>query len=1086
MRYLHRFFPALLLAAPASGAAQQAVPASPTPLPSLAEPGISPDGAEIAFASGGDIWTVPAAGGQARLLVSHPATESRPLFSPDGRYLAFVSTRTGNGDVYVLSLDGGELRRLTFDDGLDQLDGWGPDSRWIYFSSTSRDIAGMNDVFRVALEGGTPMPVSADRYVNEFFAAPSPAGGSLAVSARGISSGQWWRRGSSHIDQSEIWLVREGGSAPVYQRVTEGGARESWPLWSPDGRTLLYVSDRGGAQNVWARPLDGEPRRLTDFQEGRVLWPSLARDGRTLAFERGLKLWTLDVPSGQAREVPVTLRGAPAGATAERMALTGGFDELALSPDGHKVALVVRGEVFAASARDGGVAARVTTTPAAESQVVWAPDSRRVAYVSARTGRHQIFVYDFATREEKRLTSGDAADHSPRFSPDGRSLAFVRDGREIRVLDVGTRRERLLATALLDVPPLVSERGLAWSPDGRWVAYLATGNNLFTNVHVVPAAGGVSRPASFVANLSGNTLSWSPDGALLLFDTGQRTEVGQIARVDLVPRTPRFRETQFRDLFRRDSPREVTPPPSSPTRDPQPPADSASAAPRDSTRRAAPGRIEWEGIRQRLSLLPIGVDVGSQTVSPDGKWLLMVGSSAGRENLYLYPLDEASDEEPVARQLTSTAGDKGFAHFSPDGREVFFLDAERIQVAPVDGRPARPLAVTAEMEVDFAEEKHEIFRQAWSYLNDHFYDPGFHGVRWDSVRAAYAPHVAGARTRDELRRVLALMVGELNASHLGVNPPPGSNRPSTGRLGLRFDPAEYERSGRLRVSEVIALGPAAVARGIEPGDFLLAVDGTPVTARTNLDELLAFKIDRRVELSIADAPAGRGSREVAVRPVNAATEKALLYRQWVNANRDYVARISDGRLGYVHMPDMSWSSLQQLYLDLDAENFRREGVVVDVRNNNGGFVNVYAIDVFARREYLTMTPRGFPSAPARTVLGQRSLGAPTVLVTNRHSLSDAEDFAEGYRAHGLGSVVGEPTAGWIIYTWNQPMVDGSVVRLPRMKVTASDGTNMELNPRPVDVPVQRPLGESYAGRDSQLDAAVRELLARIDAPPTTR
>src|SRR5690606_21066493 len=170
----------------------------------------------------------------------------------------------------------------------------------------------------------------------------------------------------------------------------------------------------------------------------------------------------------------------------------------------------------------------------------------------------------------------------------------------------------------------------------------------------------------------------------------------------------------------------------------------------------------------------------------------------------------------------------------------------------------------------------------------------------------------------------------------------------------------------------------------------------------------------------------------------------------------------------------------QLYLDLDAENHGKEGVIVDIRNNNGGFVNVYAIDVFARREYLIMTQRGAQPAPARTVLGQRALGTPTILVTNRHSLSDAEDFTEGYRAHGLGKVVGEPTAGWIIYTWNQPLIDGSVVRLPRMKVTDLAGNNMELAPRPVDVPVQRPVGESYTGRDSELDAAIRELLRQID------
>jgi C-terminal processing protease CtpA/Prc len=400
---------------------------------------------------------------------------------------------------------------------------------------------------------------------------------------------------------------------------------------------------------------------------------------------------------------------------------------------------------------------------------------------------------------------------------------------------------------------------------------------------------------------------------------------------------------------------------------------------------------------------------------------------------------------------------QSLAQFSPDGKEIFYIEQGRINVVTLEGK-TRPLAVTAEMDVDFSREKMEVFRQVWSYLHEHFYDANFHGVNWEAMRAEYEPRIAGARTPDEMRRLLQLMVGELNASHLGVSAPPSGATPATGRLGLRFDRNAYETNNQLRVTEIIPLSPAALAREIKVGDYLLAVDGAETKARVNLDELLNYKINRRVMLTVASSPDGAGRRELAVRPVNAATEKALLYRKWVEENRAYVARVSNGRLGYVHMFDMGAASLAQLYLDLDAENHAREGVVVDVRNNNGGFVNAYAIDVLARRGYLTMTPRGQTSAPARTVLGQRALESPTILVTNQHSLSDAEDFAEGYRSLKLGKVVGEPTSGWIIYTWNQTLIDGSTVRLPRMKVTANDGTNMELNPRPVDVPVSRPIG----------------------------
>jgi C-terminal processing protease CtpA/Prc len=240
-----------------------------------------------------------------------------------------------------------------------------------------------------------------------------------------------------------------------------------------------------------------------------------------------------------------------------------------------------------------------------------------------------------------------------------------------------------------------------------------------------------------------------------------------------------------------------------------------------------------------------------------------------------------------------------------------------------------------------------------------------------------------------MRRLMQLMVGELNASHSGANPPAGTVQPATGRTGLRFDRGEYEANGRLRVTEVIPLSPAAIAGGINAGDYLLAVDGRAIDNLTNLEETLNYKIARRVSLTVASSADGAGKREVVVRPVNAVTERGLMYRQWVERNRAYVAKASNGRLGYAHMFDMSPASLNQLYIDLDAENYAKDGVVIDIRNNSGGFVNVYAIDVLARRGYLTMTLRGTSATPARTVLGQRALNRPTILVTNQHSLSDA-------------------------------------------------------------------------------------------------
>lgn len=1063
-------------------------------LPSLAEPSLSPDRSEIVFVSGGDIWTVPAKGGEAHLLVSHPATESRPLFSPDGKKLAFTSTRTGNGDIYILTLATGQLKRMTYGDAPEGIDNWSHDGQWIYFSSSANDLGRNNDIFRVSVEGGTPLAVSREAYYNEFRAAPSPDGSKIAFVAKGsMSSSQWWRHGHSHIDESEIW-VKPVAEAGRYTRIVREDAKQGWPMWAANGQSIFYTSDRSGSENIYRQALDEKaaPKQLTTFRDGRLLWPAISYDSREIVFERNFSVWKLETDSGRVAQVPITLRGAPATPEVTHRQFAE-FSSMALSPDGKKIALLAHGEVFAGSATEPGEAQRLTTTPAPERGIRWSPDSNRVLYISNRNRHDQIFEYDLAKSAERQLTNTSEDDSGAEYSPDGKMVAFVREERELHTLNLETSKDQCVATGTLQLP------AIAWSPDSKFIAFTQEGAKSFRNVHVVGSDGANAQPVSFLANgQTASGIAWSPDGKYLLFDTAQRSEPSQMARVDLVPHLPAYREDQFRELFRTQQSPDQTPatqpgvPPSKPSEVPLSAEKPVALSPlgAKASTKPVPVKIVFEGIRQRLTFVPLGFDCGKPVVSPDGKTLIFLAQTGNQQNIYLYSLDELSTTPRSVHQLTSTATPKSDIQFTADSKQVFYLDAGHVTSMSVEAHTPKPLAAIASLDIDFDLEKTVTFDEGWSILNKRFFDPEFNHQDWSALHDHYAPYIAGAHTPDEMRRIMNLMIGDLNASHSGIGPAPATPRPSSpqspfspmptpvGHLGLRFEREPYEAGRGLVIREVIPLSPVSLEGTVKPGEQLVAVDHEEIGPHTNIDSLLQNKVDHRVVLQIAGANGG-ARRDVVVRPVSLATEEGLHYRAWVEANRAYVERVSGGKLGYVHIADMSSQSLTQLYIDLDVQNQTKQGVVIDIRSNYGGFVNAYAIDVFTRKNYLLMTRRGSETAPARPALGQRALGLPTILVTDQNSLSDAEDFTEGYRELKLGKVVGEPTAGWIIYTSNRPLIDGSMIRVPGIRIQTGDGQPMEMHPRPVDILIERLPGEADSGHDTQLDRAIQELVTQL-------
>jgi len=1102
----------------------------PTPQPYFRTPAVSPDGDMIAFVYAGDIWAVPIGGGAAERLTAHPAAHHAPRFSPDGRQLAFTSGRSGSGDLHVLPLDGGELRQLTFRDDYCHAEDWAADGDAIYFTSSREQLGPA--IYRVGLDGGQPAMVYAEPYESLGQLSASPDGDHLAFAN---TRERWWRRGPNPYAPAEIWV---GPARPDYAALRQvagpGSAlaephagRNCWPLWAPDGVGLFFVSDRDGAENLWYQPLEGgPPRQVTRFRDGRLLFPAIARRAGTIVFEREWRLWRLDPAGGQAEPIPIRARADTKYTPVRVETWTRGFSELRLAPDGRKLAFVARGEIFADFADKEtdrelrqGPAFRVTDTSAREGQVAWTPSSGAVVYVSDRHGEDELYCYDFAAQAERRLTDDPAPKRLPKVSPDGSAVAFIRGQDAIHLLDLntpGAQPHELCRSRFLTAADLV------WSPDSRWIAFLGQDERFFSNVYVVPAAGGRPRQITFLSNVDGGDLRWAPNGQFVIFTTGQYRAEAQIVRVDLRPPQPVFREAEFERLFDRrqgdrgtagqggrgtgghgEPPPEKQPPAGDPPAEPEPkgdpppqptphddppagdpPADEPPQGDPPVERRASEqvpaDDIVFEGIERRLRFLtPTQMNASAEAISPDSRDLLLIAVVAGKLNVWSLPLDEPRADQPP-RQLTASESHKGFLQYTPDGRAFFYLDDGVITMRkfPQGGDPVR-LNVRAEVNVDFHREKRQIFDESWRALRDSFYDPTFRGQDWGAVRERFRPLAAGAQTTEELHTAINLMVGELRASHLGSGFAGWSGY--DGYTGILFDPHELLERGHLRVLRVLPDSPAALLPAPpRRGEYLRAVDGRPLAPGDNLDRAMRRSVGRRVRLTLADAPEGGAAREVALRPIGADAYAHLRYRDWVLANEAYVHRASAGQLGYVHIEQMSYGAYQQFLADLDAEAHSKAGVIVDVRYNGGGHTATFVLDVLTRRSSLLsgFRERAGAGTDASHLAGNRVLNKPTVLVTNERSMSNTEMLSESYRRMGLGRVVGRPTAGAVIWTYGMRLLDGASLRLPRFFVVTPEGEDLEGKGRPVDIDVARPLGEWALDRDRQLDAAVAALLGQ--------
>ncbi len=1056
----------------------------------------------IVFSYLGDIWTADENGQNVQRLTVNRARDVYARFSPDGKWIAFSSERNGNLDVFIIPSDGGAAKQLTVHSADDTVLGWRPDSRAVLFSSNrGEDFA--NQLYLVSVDGGLPSKAGTDMGVQ---AAYSPDGKRLAYNPK---SQVYWRKYYRGSNQSDIVLLDV--ASKKFTQLTDFDGHDSWPMWGNDGG-IYFVSDRdgNGLTNIWRISGDGgKAERITSFKTGDVRWPAVSSDGRTIVFEHDFGIWKLDLSSKKASPIPLNI----AAETQENLNEVQGFnsqsDDFDLAPSSRRLAFSIHGEIFTAPVEEGDLK-QLTDGPARDRSVSYAPDGKSIAFVSDRSGREEIFVVATdGAGEARQITNIDTLKLGYRWSPDSKAIAFSTSDGKLRTVDTATNK-----VTEIDSSNYGNVSMPTWSPDGKWLGYSKSDITRTSDIYLSDSSGSEknAHKLTFDSNNDVNPV-FSADGRKLYF---QRVEATGGNTPNSVQIYSVVLERLDRDPDDAEERAEAEATPTLPADGPEGAAAIAGAGGRrgPAERRGPPREIkmDWAGMKRRTrQITRMPFPVSSYTVAPDSRTLVFVTSEpAGTANVpVIYSIQD--DGKRLARILSGQppsedggqgGGGGGFGggiselNISRDGRTLFFSERDAIYSVAVPASPAPGSAAAAaaasaprgegarrrinfnvRVRVDRQAEWAEMFDDAWRTMKYRFYDPQMHGMNWDAAREKYRPLVDFVGDRQELLNIVNEMIGELNASHTGAAPPPrgAAGGVSTGHLGVELE--ADNAAGRYRVTYVYEDGPADkdwVRVGV--GDYLIAINGKQVKAGDNYWQLLNNRLNRKSEITFNNKAGEEGAWTTRIETISPAAFSQLRYERWVKERRKKVDELSGGRIGYLHIQAMNPPSLRKF--EKEIREFRnKEALVIDQRWNGGGNIEQELLAILVQRQYQIWQPRG-TEATGRPFAG---FFGPKIVLQNWRSASNAEMFPAGFRALGLGKVVGTPTMGAVIGTGSYSLIDGSTVRTPGVGVFLADAkrTNMENNGVQPDVLVDNSPADALAGRDRQLEVAVEELMKQL-------
>ena len=1035
-------------------------------------PAISPDGGTIVFSYKGDLYTVSATGGQARQLTTNPAYDAWPVWSPDGRKIAFASDREGSLDVYLIDREGGTPKRLTTNSARETPVAFLNNGSVLFRASLMPTVKSSQlsesvfpQIYQVSVSGGRPTMFSVITMEDISINAD---GDILYHDVKGYEDA--FRKHHQSAVTRDIWLLKDG----KYTKLTDFRGEDRTPVWTADGKGYCYLSEKDGTFNVWKN--DGT--QLTRYKGNPVRFLTAAKNG-TLCYAYDGEIYTLKEGS-QPQKVSVSIVADRSDRDLVRQTLTTGATEISLSPDGKEVAFIAHGDVYVTSV-DYKTTKRITDTPEQERNVSFSPDGRSLVYASERNGVWQIYRstiknkaekrFTYATEiTEERLTQTSLTSQQPKVSPDGKSVAFFENRGALRVMNLATKQVHTAMDGKYNFSYSDGDLWYEWSPDSRWLmtGYIGNGGWHSTDIAIVDASG-----SGKIHNLTNSAYSdgrgrWALGGKAMLYESdraGYRSHGSWGAEDDAylmffdLDAYDRFRMTKEEKALRDEAEKEA----------------KKAAADANKDKKPEKGKEKGKGKADEKPKSPppaLQLDLenmGDAILSPRGDTLYYQARFEGGFDLWKHDFLENKTE----LVLKNVGGGRMYA--DKNFKNMFLGSTGGIKKVDLAKGKTETIAFEAPFNFQPYEERNYLFDHVWRQVKDKFYEPNLHGVDWEGYRATYEKFLPHINNNYDFSDLLSEMLGELNASHTGARYRPGNaNLIATASLGLFFD-QNYDGDG-LRVEEVVKRGPFAVKKtGVTAGCIIEKIDGNDIKAGEDYNWMLDGKAGKPVRVTVYN-PATKQRSDISVKPVSAGQLGDLLYKRWVERNRHLVDSLSNGRLAYVHIKSMNSESFRELYSELlNDDNRNREGVIVDERYNGGGWLHDDLCTLLSGRLYHNFLPRG--EYVGRDPLG-KWVGTSCVLM-NEDCYSNGEGFPWVYRELGIGKLVGTPVAGTATSVWWETLMDRSLVfgipQVGKKDLRGQWTENAELWP---DIEVYNSPEDYINGRDPQLEAAIRHLLGK--------